>query len=203
MRLTFATIGMMIVTTNGYAQTPCAPPIVTYDPYKPSHLAIMREYGGAALAHAPLSSLLALDPYVPSQGELLRQVGRGIPLWPPYHWYVPTAPARMADCNPVVEAVSPAAPPLTRFADVVALVEASPAATSPTSSREATRGVEVSIHYADRAWMSAGPAIPFRESEFARVGESRGLTVYQRGAADDVIYVPTTSGMVAPFRRSQ
>jgi hypothetical protein len=63
------------------------------------------------------------------------------------------------------------------------------------------RNTGVWIQYADRTWASAGGAVVFREADFVRVGESAGFGVYRRaGTTDDVIYVQTIRGMVAPFR---
>ena len=66
------------------AQTgPCAPRPLGFDPYKPSDLAVLRQFGGSVLVNLPFSSLLQLDPYVPSQAMLLRQFGGALPLWTP------------------------------------------------------------------------------------------------------------------------
>src|SRR5688500_2905050 len=124
MRVAIAGIGLLLLTSSAFAQaSPCAPQPFAYNPYKPSHLAIMREYGGAMLAQAPLSTLLALDPYVPSQAELLRQLGSGIPLWPAFPFYSyaplpPPLPAVVSDCGPAPEQFEPssASPaPITSF----------------------------------------------------------------------------------------
>ncbi len=160
------------------------------------------------LAQAPLSTLLKLDPYNPSQGELLRQLGRGIPLWAAYPWY-PSRPLPLVpDCEPAPEEPSPqSAAPIITFADMLSRLErartTAVAATAAPAARETgaerTRGVW--IHYAGRAWVSAGPAVPLRDAEFTRVDEGAGFSVFRRtGAKDDLIFVPTTSGMVAPFR---
>jgi hypothetical protein len=209
MRVAFAGIGLLLFTTTAFAQAaPCAPPPSAFDSYKPSHLAIMREYGGAALANAPLSTLLKLDPYVPSQGQLLRQLGGGIPLWPAYPWYgYPALPGAVPDCEPVREPVPESAPPLTSLADVLPALPreratgATAAVTAPVRGAGAERNKGVWIHWEGRAWISAGPAVPFRDAEFTRIGESGGFGVFRRtGAKDDVIFVPTTPQMVAPFR---
>jgi hypothetical protein len=215
MRFAALGIGMLLISAPAFAQAPCTSPPIEYDPYKPSHLAIMREYGGTILAQAPVSTLLKLDPYVPSQGELLRQLGRGIPIWTAYPWspYGPltvTQPhAASPDCEPPVLAPSaPITPPLTSFAEVVRRVErergtasasAAPAITVRQTTAERNRGVL--LNYAGRTWESVGAAVPLRESEFTRIGESAGFPIYRAaGTKDDVIFVPTIGGMVAPFR---
>jgi hypothetical protein len=213
MRLALATLGMLLFSTNAFAQAlPCVAPTLSYDPYKPSDAAIVRNYGGAVVTHLPLSMLLKLDPYVPSQAELLRQVGNGVPVWGVYPWHPyapsPAASASVADCAPPPSAhvSEPAATPLTSFADVMNAVDSAPAtravASTARTSQPRTRGVLV--QYAGRAWISDGAAVPFQEGEFERVGESAGFPIYQRrGTKDSEIFVPTVRGMVAPFRLSR
>lgn len=58
-----------------------------------------------------------------------------------------------------------------------------------------------SIEYGGRRWVSAGRAVAFDDVQFVRVGEGVGSPVFRgRGSKDEIIYVPTTPGMVAPFR---
>ena len=206
MRVAIAGIGLLLLTTPALAQSqPCGTQVSTYDPYKPSDLAIVREYGGTVMSQAPLSTLLKLDPYVPSQGELLRQVGRGIPLYAVYGWPVSAPPRAADDCAPAPQPSSTPPAPLTSFAEVLAALQRAPAApaaamVAPSASATEKR-TGVWIHYGGRAWVSAGSAIPLRNAEFTRVGESAGFPVFRRsGAKDDLIFVATTTGMVAPFR---
>ena len=75
----FATIFVVLfgLPTLASAQAgPCAPLPYAFDPYKPSDLAVLRQFGSSVLANAPLTSLLQLDPYVPTQAQLLRQYRR-------------------------------------------------------------------------------------------------------------------------------
>jgi hypothetical protein len=58
-----------------------------------------------------------------------------------------------------------------------------------------------SIEYDGRRWVSAGRAVEFDDARFVRVGESGASAVFSaRGAKDQIIFVPSTPGMVAPFR---
>ena len=211
MRVSLASIAMLFVTATAYAQTPCASAVLTYDPYKPSDLAIVRNYGSTVLAQAPVSALLKLDPYVPSQGELLRQMGGGIPVWTANPWYGYGPRPAMPDCVPESEQVaavapSPSAPPLTRFGDVLIALQRQGAPTGtvavpPAGGVRPEKNTGVWIQYGDRTWVSAGGAVPFSGTDFVRVGESAGLPVYRRTAAkDELIFIPTSRGMVAPFR---
>jgi hypothetical protein len=162
------------------------------------------------LAQAPLTTLLHLDPYVPSQGELLR-LGRGIPLWPVYQWQpcAPLAGPLLSERAIEAEPIEEASTPLLSFADVVSILErerrTSTGAVAPAV--QPTGGDRMSgvwIEYGGRTWVSAGRAVPFRESDFVRVGESATVSIYRRaGSKDDVIFVPSTPRMVAPFRARQ
>jgi hypothetical protein len=43
--------------------------------------------------------------------------------------------------------------------------------------------------------------MPFDDTAFVRVGEYRGFPVFRRiGGGNDVIYLPTRHGVVAPYR---
>jgi hypothetical protein len=199
------------------AQTgPCAPRPLAFDPYKPSDLAILRQFGGSVLAHAPLSSLLQLDPYVPSEALLLRQYGGALPLWP-FVWYPPSFqygyPPGCSRARDVAElpAAAAANPPITTFADLLTELErarASQVAATPSGGRPAAatavsteRTMGASIEYDGRRWVSAGRAVAFDDTRFVRVGDAGASAVFRsRGAKDEIIFVPTTPGMVAPFR---
>jgi hypothetical protein len=57
------------------------------------------------------------------------------------------------------------------------------------------------ISYAQQKWISAGRAVPHSDSEFARVGQYGEFPVFRRTrVTEDVIYVPTREGLIAPYR---
>jgi hypothetical protein len=57
------------------------------------------------------------------------------------------------------------------------------------------------IRYVGEKWLSAGKAVPSSESEFVQVGDYVGFPVFARqGLRDDVIYLPTRAGLIAPYR---
>ena len=58
------------------------------DPYRPSDAELLRRYGSVLVAQTPLGEIRKLDPYKPSDAALLRELGGGIPLWG--WWYPPT-----------------------------------------------------------------------------------------------------------------
>jgi hypothetical protein len=65
---------------------------------------------------------------------------------------------------------------------------------------ESNDGIWVS--FAGFRWISAGPAVPLRAADFQLVGEYAGFPVFARQQAqEEVIYIPTRAGLVAPYRR--
>ena len=57
------------------------------------------------------------------------------------------------------------------------------------------------ISYAGEKWVSAGPAIEMGTVALALVGDHAGFPVYMAAGRQDVIYLPTTPGMMAPYKR--
>lgn len=67
--------------------------------------------------------------------------------------------------------------------------------------RRAESNDGVWLRFMDATWISAGPAVPLRASDFVQVGEYAGFPVYaRRGLDEDRIYLPTAADRVAPFR---
>jgi hypothetical protein len=60
------------------------------------------------------------------------------------------------------------------------------------------------VPFKGEKWISAGAAIPLRASEFRAVGEYAGFPVFIRivngTIQDDMIYLPTRAGLVAPYK---
>ena len=208
-------VALLFLPASVYAQpSRCSDPVsslLQFDPYKPSHAAIVRNYGATVLAQAPLESLMKLDPYVPSQAALLRQLGGAIPVWPyavypgypPTQW-TPQSP-HGAPCEPAHEtaaAAAAAAATITTFDEALTVLEQRQRGAMATpNAGSSARNQGVGVEYDGRMWMNAGPAVRFSEAEFVRVGERGGSPIFRRVGGDDtVIYVRTTLGMVAPFR---
>jgi hypothetical protein len=79
-----AIVTVMVLGTFGlaWAQTPApVPHPYGLDPYKPSDAELLRKYGGLLATQTPILELRRLDPYKPSHAALLRAVGGAIPLW--------------------------------------------------------------------------------------------------------------------------
>ena len=60
------------------------------------------------------------------------------------------------------------------------------------------------VMFAGYKWISAGPAVPLRASEFQLAGDYHGFPVFTRQRVkEDVIYIPSRAGLLAPYRRKQ
>lgn len=219
MRVAVMGLCLLLAPLSSFAQPPCpSPQPLAFDPYKPSDLAIVRNYGGSVLSQAPISTLLALDPYIPVEAELLRLVGRAIPWWPYPGCLQCPPPAQLAPQPSPCPAQTPtmlALPdaerpgPVTQFSEVISILE-SRGALQAATARPGTAGLlpagaqGISIVYDGHGWTSAGPAVPFSETTFEQAGLSGQTPVYRvRSGERSVIYIPTTPGMVAPFRPSR
>ena len=211
MRITaIAALLTVIGVASASGQTAATPYAYGLDPYNPQDAEILRNYGSVLVAQTPLSELRKLDPYNPTHAALLRSLGGGIPLWAP--WYLP-APL---PASPLFPAAAGPAPPHV----VVLVVDQRTATTEPAGaaspSTAATPGSlpegiatvrrpesndGVWIRFAGQTWISAGPAVPFDEASFVRVGEYGDFPVLRvRNGSEDVIYVPTRQDLVAPYR---
>jgi hypothetical protein len=70
--------------------------------------------------------------------------------------------------------------------------------------RRAETNDGVWLQFMGARWVSAGPAVLLRAAEFVRVGDYAGFPVFARqGLNEDVIYLPTLAGFVAPYKLKQ
>jgi hypothetical protein len=75
-----------------------------------------------------------------------------------------------------------------------------PAAQPVVSMRRPENNDGVWIMFAGEKWLSAGTAVPFT-TDFVRVGEYSGFPVFaRRDFSQEVIYVPSRDGLIAPYR---
>ena len=57
------------------------------------------------------------------------------------------------------------------------------------------------IAFAEKRWILDGRSVPYDNSAFQRVGAYDRFPVFRRtGADEDVIFVPTRQGELAPYR---
>ena len=78
---------------------------------------------------------------------------------------------------------------------------AAPTLPSLASVRRPESNDGVWIPFGGERWVSAGRAVPYVPSDFRVVGNHAGFPVYaRRELQEDVIYVPTATGFIAPYR---
>jgi hypothetical protein len=183
------------------------------DPYKPSDAALLRDYGVTLVAQTPLSELRKLDPYKPSHAALLRGLGGAFPVWG-LAWYAGYPAPISAPLTPFPTSGSTSLLPATVTVLLVpqlsagvdgaraAPVEVAPQPASSVSTlRRPENNDGVWISFEQQKWISAGRTVPFEESEFVRVGQYGEFPVFRRTrVSEEVIYVPTREGLLAPYR---
>jgi hypothetical protein len=124
---------------------------------------------------------------------------------PPAATVSPAAPPRPA-APPAVFTAETGAVGTSGLATPVAVGTGGVAVTRAGSSSLATvRRAEsndgVWLQFMGAKWVSAGPVVPLRAAEFVRVGEYAGFPVYARkGLDEDTIYLPSSAGLIAPYK---
>lgn len=169
------------------------------DPYKPSDAAILRTHGAVLASQASPEELAALDPYKPSHAALLR-MGGALPACA-FGWTVPYGP-----CARAVIADRRAYPDerahVPRSPEAAAQDRPAEGPTSIASVRRPESNDGIWIAFGDARWLLAGRAEAYVPTAFETIGEVGGRPVYRRrDAGDGRIYVHTSPGLVAPFRR--
>ena len=191
--------------------------LLTLDPNKPSDAALLRDFGDTLVAQVPLLDMRALDPYKQSDAALLRRVGAGLPIYLAWYPYVvaPAGPVLQrtheADASPhrtrhrqgrggrpPGALPYPVAPPPN---DCGCEPPAAPESSSVSTVLRPQSNDGVWIEFDQKRWISAGKTVPHVEAEFVDAGRYNELTVYKRrGSGDEVIYIPTRDGSLAPYR---
>lgn len=60
------------------------------------------------------------------------------------------------------------------------------------------------ISYLGERWISSGAAVPLSADDFRAVGSYSGFPVFaRRGTSEQVIYLPTRAGLIAPYKLKQ
>jgi hypothetical protein len=94
-------------------------------------------------------------------------------------------------------------PPLTTFVGTTGVAEAADRQTrTPIASIGRPENNDgVWIRFGGEKWISAGAAIPLVPADFIKVGEYGRFPVFaRRELTQDMIYLPTRAGLVAPYR---
>jgi hypothetical protein len=95
------------------------------------------------------------------------------------------------DSVPVTEVVGTTGIAATRRQTAVPVV----------SLRQPESNDGVWIMFGGEKWVSAGTAVPLVAADFVRVGDYSGFPVFaRRDFAQEIIYLPSRAGLVAPYR---
>jgi hypothetical protein len=168
-----------------------------------------------SIVYVPIGGAM-MQPYERvRRGDLASSAGSRTPSFPvrtaPEPGGLPeaaAAPTTIAPAPPVARAASPEPRAVGTVGDIVT----PPVGTAGTIAARQNEGQIATVHRAENndgvwlrfmggKWVSAGPAVPLRASEFVRVGEYSGYPVFARvGLEEELIYLPSLAGFVAPFR---
>jgi hypothetical protein len=146
------------------------------------------------------------------RGELAGTAGSRTPSFP-VRTTPETSPLPVAAAAPAVApapvAIAAGEPGAVGTAGISAPVPVATGGTAPSvgrtargmvTARRAESNDGVWLQFMGERWISAGPAVPLRASDFVVVGEHAGFPVYARkGLEEDRIYLPAGTGVV-PFR---
>ena len=158
-----------------------------------------------SIVYVPLSRGL-MQPYErPRRGALAGTTGSRAPSFP-VQVASPTAAARTTPVTP-----APAPPPASSLGTSAQIpgavgtagyVDSRPRYVAPiVSLRRPQSNDGVWVEFGGEKWVSAGAAIPFDPAKLFRVGDHAGFPVYaRRDLKEEVIYLPTLPGVVAPYR---
>jgi hypothetical protein len=168
-----------------------------------------------SIVYVPIGRGL-LQPYErPREGELAGTTGSRTPAFPVRN--------RPDTLGPLAAVSAPTSPPLPIGAISTATLESVDAGNSGgtdvgqtlpittaaayenaralVSARPPESNDGIWVRFKGEKWVSAGPALPFIASAFVQVGEYAGFPVFARqGLQEEVIYLPTAEGLVAPYK---
>jgi hypothetical protein len=145
-----------------------------------------------------------MQPYErPRRGDLAGTTGSRAPSFPVGAVTAGYRGAIMAAASPTnlprpIGAISASAD--TSSLAVADAAQSEPIGYVPLLRPESNDGIWIT--YSGAKYVSAGTAVPFRAADFHLVGDYAGFPVFARqNVTDDVIYIPTRAGLVAPYRK--
>ena len=169
-----------------------------------------------SLIYVPLSRG-RMQPYERlRRGELAGTTGSRTPSFPvalvPDQRAFPMAGAAPTSVGPAGNALAPESGAVATAGTIPRPGETSaPTATTPViwlpsppemTLRRAESNDGIWLEYSGARWVSAGRAVAWNADAFQRIGEHAGFPVYaMRSGPEDVIFLSTRPGVVAPFRR--
>ena len=160
-----------------------------------------------SIVYVPLSRGL-MQPYErPRRGALAGTTGSRAPSFP-VQVASPTAAARTTPVRPAAPLAPAPATSIGVNSQIPGAVGTSgyvasrPQSTPPmVSLRRPENNDGVWVEFGGEKWVSAGAAIPFDSARLIQIGERAGFPVYtRRDLKEEVIYLPTLAGVVAPYR---
>jgi hypothetical protein len=92
--------------------------------------------------------------------------------------------------------------PRSEVVGTAGILQTGPPAAQPiVSLRRPENNDGVWVSFGGERWISAGPAVPLSAADFIQVGERAGFPVYaRRELKEEKIYIPTGTGLIAPYR---
>jgi hypothetical protein len=181
-----------------YADTTIEPFSVVFVPIghgvlQPYARARNGELTGTAASRAPL---------LPRQTAGTTATGRDLPMAAVSPTALPQPLGAISAFTPETGAVGTSG--VTRRVDATTIVGTggSIAAGPPLiTARRPESSDGVWLDFMGEKWVSAGTAVPLRATDFVRVGDYAGFPVFARqGLNEEVIYLPTRAGLVAPYK---
>ena len=113
------------------------------------------------------------------------------------------APPAVATILPAGAAIAPNAPaaPAAAAVDTTASVAAARPISVATLLRPQNND-GLSVRFENQTWVSRGEGVALDAAAFVRIGDYAGFPVFKkRDVTEDVIYLPTRAGVIAPYRR--
>lgn len=139
---------------------------------------------------------------------------------------VPSFPVRMLPQAPFSLPIGPTTAPTELPLTIGAISVASPESAIQTGAARTAAAVEVPsvpprpdvplmvsllrpenndglwVRFEDQKWVNSGAAVPLEPAAFERVGDYVGFPVFKRrDVTEEVIYLPTRAGLIAPYKR--
>jgi hypothetical protein len=115
--------------------------------------------------------------------------------------YTPEPAATVGTPRPAV-VVRDDSIPLTEVVGTTGITGTRRQAAAPiVSLRRPDNNDGVWIMFGGEKWVSAGTAVPIVAADFVRVGEYAGFPVFaRRDFTQEIIYLPSRAGLLAPYR---
>lgn len=161
-----------------------------------------------SIVYVPISRGV-LQPYErPRHGDLAGTTGSRAPSFPVGHEYegstvlmAPVSPTNLPRPIGAIGAYTPGIGPVPQQAAGVGAAGAQTGTQPVATLLRPENNDGVWVRYNGSKYVSAGSAVPLRAADFRLIGEHAGFPVFARqGVTEDVIYIPSRAGLIAPYR---